>query len=72
MTFVPRGVPQHVRALAFLAFGLAACGKRGHLEPPPAENGAPQEKASQTKLGGAKRAPIKAPKRDLPIDWILD
>ena len=55
-----------------LAIGLAACGKRGHLEPPPAENGAPQEKASQTKLGGAKRAPIKAPKRDLPIDWILE
>ncbi|HRE20230.1 MAG TPA: hypothetical protein PKW21_04260 [Rhabdaerophilum sp.] len=54
-----------------LAFGLAACGKRGHLEPPPAENGAPQEKAGQTKLGGAKRTPIKAPKRDLAIDWIL-
>lgn len=54
-----------------LAFGLAACGKRGHLEPPPAENGAPEQKAGQTKLGGSKRSPITPPKRDLAIDWIL-
>lgn len=74
--------------LMLMAGGLAACGKRGQLEPPPspkqaAEDGsAPSAKtgdskageanAGQTKLGGKKRIPITPPKRELFIDRILD
>ena len=66
--------------LMLIAGGLAACGKRGQLEPPgsqkqAAEDGTPapaNDTANQTKLGGKKRIPIVAPKRDLPIDFILE
>ena len=66
--------------LMLLAGGLAACGKRGQLEPPPSQQqastqGGPDAKAGETaaptKLG-KKRVPITAPKRDLLIDAILD
>ena len=56
--------------ITVLALGLSACGKRGHLEPPPSETGA-SAKGAQTKTGGTKRVPITPPKRDLAIDWIL-
>lgn len=67
-----------------LAGGLAACGKRGHLEPPPGTPAAAPAQtapaqgqttapgAGQTKLGGSKRTPIVPPKRDLVIDRLLD
>lgn len=71
-----------------LSLGLSACGKRGPLEPPPAQQEAARaakqeakaqqggepaaETSGQTKLGSKKRVPITAPKRDLFIDGILD
>ncbi|MCA0401891.1 MAG: hypothetical protein LCH38_13865 [Proteobacteria bacterium] len=64
--------------VTFLATGaLTACGKRGHLEPPPAQKADSGEanagdRPAQTKLGGAKRTPITPPKRDLIIDGILE
>lgn len=69
--------------LMLMAGGLAACGKRGQLEPPPSQKQAAEEsaapsaktgdnKAGETKLGGKKRIPITPPKRELFIDRILD
>lgn len=76
--------------LLFIAGGLAACGKRGHLDPPPSQKQASGESASsapgaktdeakgdqagsgETRLGGRKRSPITAPKRDLIFDRLLD
>ena len=66
--------------LMLLAGGLAACGKRGQLEPPPSQKQAAAENAPEAKTGetaaptklGKKRVPITAPKRDLLIDAILD
>jgi predicted small lipoprotein YifL len=60
------------------AGGLAACGKRGQLDPPPAAE--PQQKAEpqsgagegSTSRTGRKRIPITAPKRELFIDGLLD
>ena len=78
--------------LVAIVGGVAACGKRGVLEPPsgatpsqasaaqsaapaagaePAKAGAPPAHR-QTRIGGNKRVPLTAPKRDLPIDWILE
>ena len=55
---------------------LAACGKRGPLEPPP---GAAASPAAETNADGTardglrpKRTPILPPKRDLFIDRLLD
>ncbi|MCZ8260188.1 MAG: hypothetical protein O9333_08660 [Beijerinckiaceae bacterium] len=67
-----------------LAGGLAACGKRGPLEPPPGTEAArpKQDQAGQTttgdrapgetRIGGTKRVPITPPKRELLIDRLLD
>lgn len=55
---------------------LAACGKRGQLEPPPGSAAAPAESAgSETNARDGlrpKRTPILPPKRDLFIDRLLD
>lgn len=70
---LPRAL--RIAAVCLIAgFGLAACGKRGQLDPPPdAPKAAPATGAEATnKVGGRKKTPITAPKRDLPIDWILD
>ncbi len=61
-----------------MAGGLAACGKRGQLDPPPAqkqaaEPGVATPAASETsRAGRTRRVPLTAPKRDLLIDRILD
>lgn len=61
-----------------IAGGLAACGKRGHLDPPPSEtrtsrDGQAGEAATtRNSAGRIKRVPITAPKRELLIDRILD
>ncbi len=60
MTFVPRGVPQHVRALAFLAFGLAACGDPAA---PPAPSAASPASAGAS---GPAVAPSIPPPSTLP------
>lgn len=86
--------------LLLTAGGLAACGKRGPLEPPGGREAAKQQQQAEAKAadskaadrkagdgkagdgktgdqatpktGGRKRIPITAPKRDLPIDFILE
>ena len=70
--------------MILLAGGLAACGKRGPLEPPPGSEAArPNQEqagaattgarpAGETRIGGNKRVPITPPKRDLLIDRLLD
>ena len=67
-----------VAALA-LALGVAGCGRKGALDPPPASTpqpasgaavqpGAPDGQAA----AGAPNAPAPAPSKKLPIDWLLD
>jgi predicted small lipoprotein YifL len=56
---------------------LSACGKRGALDPPPGSEQAKQAETGQNSgsispTGGGKRVPILPPKRDLPIDVLLD
>lgn len=57
---------------------LAGCGKRGQLEPPPSQTAAQKQAEDQKpegekkQEGARKRVPIVPPKRDLPIDWILE
>lgn len=56
--------------VALLAGGLlTACGKRGALEPPP---GSQQAQGAEQGQGGKKKEAPAAPKRSLPIDFILD
>lgn len=68
---------------ALLCAGLlTACGKRGALDPPPGSEqaakeqakaqGAGQNNGSISPTGGQKKIPILPPKRDLPIDILLD
>ncbi len=81
-------MPRFARLLVvstLLVTGLAACGKRGPLEPPPGSEAArpkqeqtagtgaaDQRPAGETRLGGSKRTPITPPKRELLIDRLLD
>lgn len=59
--------------IAFVAVGLlSACGKRGLLEPPPSQAEANNPEGEKRQDGNRKRVPIVPPKRDLPIDWILE
>lgn len=67
--------------VSLLAVGLlTACGKRGHLDPPPSSQQAASggqnvdgtAQPGQARFGGSKRTPITPPKRDLIIDGILD
>ena len=61
--------------IAVAALMLSACGKRGHLEPPAGqsvEKPPVEERAGSAGSLKAKRQPIAVPKRDLPIDWILE
>jgi predicted small lipoprotein YifL len=53
---------------------LAACGKRGDLDPPPSATPAPKAEGAAPGQPGTKpkRAPITVPKRDLFIDRLLD
>jgi predicted small lipoprotein YifL len=60
-----------------LAFGLAACGKRGQLDAPPSQTQAQQNEGAigadgQARTQRSKRTPITPPKRDLFIDGLLD
>ena len=78
---VPRPSPARLGAAialaALTALTLAGCGRMGPLEPP---GGVPKQAAQPTgnpadqAMGLNSRAkipPITAPKRDLPIDFLL-
>ncbi|MCA0422294.1 MAG: lipoprotein [Proteobacteria bacterium] len=62
-----------------LVLGLAACGKRGPLEPPPGSADAAKSQKSQDDqqgipgLKGAKKRPppVTPPKRDFFLDFLL-
>lgn len=66
-------------AAAGLALSLAACGKRGPLEPPPDSPDATQKQpqgdqtAVMPGLKGAKKRPppVKPPKGDFFLDFLL-
>jgi predicted small lipoprotein YifL len=75
-----------VVAALVLALGLAACGRKGSLDPPPgaaaaelpAVPGTPPTAAAEADTrpapagtAGQAAAPV-GPKRRLPIDWLLD
>jgi predicted small lipoprotein YifL len=65
-----------VAALA-LALGLAGCGRKGALDPPPASAVEPaaQPGAAPGPNGQAAAAPNAqpgTPNRKLPIDWLLN
>lgn len=63
-----------------LAFGLAACGRKGPLDPPP--GAAPPEPQTQTpgavpRVFGDDSSPVRdsgvtAPKRRIPLDALLE
>jgi predicted small lipoprotein YifL len=83
-------LPIRLAAVAMLiaAFGLAACGRKGALEPPPsAQLAEPQPAASEARRSpadvlvgtpGAREAPqqttqqASAPKKHFFLDWLLD
>ena len=60
------------------ALGLAGCGRKGWLDPPPASTAvdpamvaqpAPEQEVSPD---GKPLAPRQGPKRWTPIDWLID
>jgi predicted small lipoprotein YifL len=66
-----------VAALA-LALGLAGCGRKGSLDPPPASvadpaaAGAPAPGPDGQVAASGPPGTQPAPKKRLPIDWLLD
>jgi predicted small lipoprotein YifL len=66
-----------VGALA-AALGVAGCGRKSGLDPPPeasiAEPGAPPPTGSAAGVGpdGRALAPAQGPKRSTPLDWLLN
>ena len=57
--------------LLALGLTLAACGRKGPLDPPPASLAGPQQSAIETDADGRPLAPPGEKKR-LPIDFLLD
>jgi predicted small lipoprotein YifL len=60
------------------AFGLAGCGRKGGLDPPPAsvvdQNAVvqPGQGGPETGPDGKAKVPASAQRRRTPIDWLLD
>lgn len=60
------------------ALGLAGCGRKGGLDPPPAAAVADPAVAAQPGLGpevapdGRAQAPAQGPQRRTPIDFLLN
>jgi predicted small lipoprotein YifL len=60
------------------ALGLAGCGRKGGLDPPPgasaADQGATGQPGPEAAVGpdGKALAPGRGPQRRTPIDWLLD
>ena len=72
-----------VIAALVAALGLAGCGRKGGLDPPPAavsdsavvaEPGAGPGPGSEIPVGpdGRPLAPAAGPKRTTPLDWLLN
>jgi predicted small lipoprotein YifL len=71
-------------AALLLALGVAACGRKGGLDPPPAASAAPPASEPENRSIGAVLAPSgdrgssrdlpppPSPKRDLLIDFLLN
>jgi len=61
-----------------LAFGLAGCGRKGALDPPPGGLAEPTVIGAQPAPGpdgqvaAAPPAPQPAPKKQTPLDWLLN
>ena len=78
VTLLPR---MTVIAALALALPLAACGRKGPLDPPPASvaspdypQGSQSASSSDGQLVGPDGRPVAASgaKKRLPIDWLLD
>jgi len=60
------------------ALGLAGCGRKAGLDPPPAASIAGQTAAVEPSPGpavapdGRALAPAQGPRRPTPIDWLLE
>jgi hypothetical protein len=59
---------------AALALGLAGCGRKGALDPPPGGLAEPTVIGAQPAPGpdAAPPAPQPAPKKQTPLDWLLN
>ena len=53
------------------ALGLAACGRKGPLDPPPA-SAVPADGVRPSNIGSEQAPEPGPPKRHLPIDWLLN
>ena len=82
-TVVPSASRLAVAAALMLALGVAGCGRKGGLDPPPAAAGVavaplPEEEAARTAEGEApaQAAPRTGPRGPAPkrfiLDWLID
>jgi predicted small lipoprotein YifL len=58
-----------------VALGVAGCGRKGGLEPPPAAvaiDPAVAGQAPESAPEGNAAAPAKQPQRRTPLDWLID
>ena len=69
MNFRPRPVSILVLLVA-AALALAACGRKGDLDPPPAA-AVPTDGVRPGNVG-TDETPPPPPRRGLPIDWLLN
>ena len=74
----PRLVRIAVIGALVAALGLAGCGRKAGLDPPPAASIADQGAAVEPAPGpavapdGRAMAPAQGPRRQTPIDWLLN
>jgi predicted small lipoprotein YifL len=68
-----------IGALVAAALGLAGCGRKAGLDPPPAtlaDQGAAVQPGAGPDIGPDGRpiapAPLPPPRRSTPIDWLLN
>jgi predicted small lipoprotein YifL len=59
------------------ALGLAGCGRKGGLDPPPGASAADQDGVAACPAPGVgpdgkATAPAQGPQRRTPIDWLID
>ena len=72
----PRLVRIAVIGALVAALGLAGCGRKGGLDPPPTASAVDQNGAPGPESGvgpdGKAMAPAKGPPRRTPIDFLID